>query len=325
MSLIKAQATPPWPAHEPTEKQVRLREHVRYCKEAVLQLITQVITTFFVMSLIGVSIAMPAGTWVLRDYLSHADLAWPSERGFNVFFTNHATDSQIASTAQTIASHAFVTDVQTIPKDVALREYLTAADLPDIAASIVENPLPDALTVFVSDSIQTTKVTELTDFIRALDAIDLVSYDPEIVVRFSAIASIFNRILWLIGVVFCLFALFVTATAVRIAIQSRLHEIRIWHIIGSPRRTIRGPFLWCGTLYGLLGGIFALVLLSLVLIYVEEPLSRLTASYGVSRNMQSLEWGVVVIVIGISAALGLTSALYSTWRYIRKVTLNWEI
>ena len=288
-------------------------------------MLIHVVMTFFVMLLIGVSIALPSGLWVIRDYLSYADLAWPTERGFNVFFKKDATETQIDSTAQTIRNHNFVTEAYLIPKSVALQEFLNAADLPDISEGMAENPLPDTLTVFVKENIQVDEVERLTDFIRQLETVDQVSYDAQITVRFSAIHTIFNRMLWVVAGTFSLFALFVSASAVRIAIESRLHEIRILHVIGSPGRITRGPFLWCGFMYGALGGMLAAVLLTLVLIFVEEPLRTLTASYGVGRDLQSLDWTFVGILCGIGALLGLSSALYSTWRHLQRVSRNWVI
>ncbi len=286
-------------------------------------MLLHVITTFFVMLLISVAIALPSGLWVVRDYLSYADLAWPSERGFNVFFSNDASDLQIQSTAKTIEKHANVASVLLIPKDEALKEYLIAADLPDIAHSIEENPLPNALTVYIRDSVQVEEVKQLTQFIAELETIDDVSYDVQTIVRFNAIYGIFNRMLGVVSGTFCVFALFVSATAVRIAIEARLHEIRILRVIGSPSRITRGPFLWCGLLYGVLSGLLAAVLLTLVLIFIEDPLQALTTSYGMERDLQSLNWSFIGIVIAIGAALGLTSAYYATWRHIRHVTINW--
>ena len=307
------------------EHNASLRDHIRFFKEALLHLLVHVVTTFFVILLVGVAIALPSGLWVVRDYLSYADLVWPAERGFNVFFNDSATDVQIDLTAQMIKNHAFVADVFSIPKSAALREFLEAADLPDIANGMIENPLPNALTVYVKDGIQEAEVEQLTGYIRDLDTIDQVSYNTQIIVRFSAIYSIFNRMLWVVGGMFCIFALFVAASAVRIAIEERLHEIRILHVIGSPRRVIRGPFLWCGLMYGTLGGIFAAALLTMVLMYVEEPLTTLAESYGVRANLRSLAWPVVGVVSTIGASLGLSSAYYATWRHIQRVTKNWVI
>lgn len=314
----------PWPRAARSQR-AWIRDHFRFCREALHHMLIHVVMTFFVMLLIGVSIALPSGLWVIRDYLSYADLAWPTERGFNVFFKKDATETQIDSTAQTIRNHNFVTEAYLIPKSVALQEFLNAADLPDISEGMAENPLPDTLTVFVKENIQVDEVERLTDFIRQLETVDQVSYDAQITVRFSAIHTIFNRMLWVVAGTFSLFALFVSASAVRIAIESRLHEIRILHVIGSPGRITRGPFLWCGFMYGALGGMLAAVLLTLVLIFVEEPLRTLTASYGVGRDLQSLDWTFVGILCGIGALLGLSSALYSTWRHLQRVSRNWVI
>ena len=315
---------PPWDRVDRGNKS-RLRDHLRFLKEALGHMLVHVVSTFFVMLLIGVSIALPSGLWVVRDYLSYADLVWPAERGFNVFFANQASDAQIDSTAQTIKNHAFVTDVFSIPKSVALQEFLTAADLPSIGEGIVNNPLPNALTVYVKDTIQEAEIEQLVKFIGELETIDQVSYDAQIIVRFNAIFGILNRMLWVVGGTFCIFALFVSASAVRIAIEERLHEIRIMHTMGSPGRIIRGPFLWCGLMYGALGGTLAATLLTLVLMYVEEPLQTLTASYGVRRDLQSLEWSFVGSLTAIGAVLGLSSAFYSTWRHIQRLTRHWVI
>lgn len=290
-----------------------------------MHMVVHVVTTFFVMLLIGISIALPSGLWVVRDYLSYAEVVWPAESGFNAFFSNETTDSDINATAKTIRSHALVSEVYLIPKNVALQDFLAAADLPNVAAGLIENPLPDALTVYIRDDVQTHEIEQLTEFIEQLDTIDQVSYDAQIISRFKAIQTIFDRMQWVVAGTFCLFSLFVSASAVRIAIESRVHELRILHVIGSPQRIARGPFLWCGFLYGTLGGIFASVLLTIVLIYLREPLQLLTASYGVQRDLESLGWLFVVAVWLVGSLIGLGSAFYATWRHLQRATLSWSI
>ena len=322
--IFRGRAPVPWP-EEPRERRAWLRDHLRFSIEATLHLVEHLVTTFFVMLLIGVSIALPAGLWVVKDYLSYADLVWPAESGFNVFFSNEATDEQINATAKTIRNHALVSEVFLIPKSTALREFLTAADLPNVAEGLTENPLPNALTVYVKEDVQTQEIEQLTEFIEQFETIDQVSYDAQIISRFNAIQAIFNRLQWVVAATFCLFSLFVSASAVRIAIETRVHELRILYVIGSPQHIARGPFLWSGFLYGTLGGIFASVLLTLVLIYLEEPLRSLTASYGVERNLENLSWLFVASVWLTGSLIGLGSAFYATWRHLQRITMNWAI
>lgn len=322
--IFRGQSPTPWPA-EPRERRAWVRDHLRFGIEATIHLVEHVVTTFFVMLLIGVSIALTSGLWVVRDYLGYADLVWPAESGFNVFFSNEATDMQIDAAAKTIGNHALVSKVFLIPKSTALQEFLTAADLPNVAEGLTENPLPNALTVYVKDNVQTQEIEQLTHFIDQLDTIAQISYDAQTISRFNAIQTIFDRMQWVIAATFCLFTLFVSASAVRIAIETRAHELRILHVIGSPQRIARGPFLWCGFLYGTLGGVFASVLLTLVLIYLEEPLRSLTASYGVERNLESLGWFFIIAVWFTGSLIGLGSAFYATWRHLQRITQSWAI
>ena len=314
----------PWEAVR-REDYALWRDHVRFCKEALLHCVIHLITTFFVVLLIGVAIALPAGLWIARDYLSHADLVWPAERGLNAFFKSEVQDSAIESTTEVIRNHSSVAAATLIPKDEALKEFLSATDLPHINEEELANPLPHTLTILLVEGATREDIDQLITFIGTLDDIEQVSYDSQIIERLSAIYSILNRMLWVIGVTFAVFAFFVSSSAVRIAIEERLHEIRMLHVMGSPTRVIRGPFLWCGFIYGLLGGFFANVLLALVLMYLEHPVDTLTSSYGIDNDLQNLEWLFVLSVTVLGALLGVLSAYYSTLRHIIRVTKNWVI
>lgn len=296
---------------------------MRFCREAFLHCVVHLITTFFVVLLIGVSIALPAGLWIVRDYLSHEDLVWPAERGFNAFFKADTQESEINSTVNTIQNHALVAGVRSISKAEALEEFLIATDLPHMLDQNLENPLPDTLSVYLQEAATSEEIEQLIRFIEALNVIDHVSYDTQVIERLSAIYDILNRMLWIISITFAIFALFVSSSAVRMAIEERLHEIRMLHVMGSPPRIIRGPFLWCGFFYGLLGGFLAAILLALVLMYLEEPVYTLTTSYDESRDFQNLEWLFILSVTTLGAILGLISAYYSTLRHIIQVTKNW--
>ena len=314
----------PWPKPK-RNAQVWLRDNLRFLREAFHYMVLHPLQTLFVILLVSVSLALPAGLWVVRDYLNYEEWVWPSAQGFNAFFASDVSESSINATAQTIKGHEYVTDVYQIPKDVALQEFLAAADLPDIAEELDENPLPDTLTVYVRDSITQAEFDRLVTFIRDLKSIETVSYDPEIVLRFSAIRGVIDRMMWALGLTFAGFALFVTVSAIRIAIEERIHEIRVMYVLGSPMRFIRGSFLWCGVVYGAVGGYAAAVLLSLVLIYLETPLHTLSESYGITRDLRSLDWLFVLALGGVGVLLGLCSALYSTWRHISSITKDWVL
>ena len=319
-----SQVAQPWDKF-PRVKYARWRDHLRFCNEALLHCVVHLLTTFFVVLLIGVSIALPAGLWVIRDHLSHAELVWPAERGFNAFLKSETADSDVERTVDALMAHADVSDVASIPREEALEEFLTATDLPLLDFQQVENPLPHTLTVFVREAITQQEINELVLFVQGIDTIEHVSHDAERIERLSAIYGIFNRLLWVIGVTFSVFALFVCESAVRVAIEERLHEIRVLHVIGSPLNQIRGPFLWCGCIYGLLGGFLAAVLLTLVLMHLERPVQILAASYGIAGDLQSLDWIFVVSLTLIGAALGLVSGYYSTFRHMFRVTKNWVV
>ena len=315
-------STPPWEIpHRPDG--AWLRDHARFFLEVLKYFALNVFTTLFVITLMSVAIALPAGLWLISDYLDRGSWVWPNQDGFNVYFNADASIEDIQVFQTNLVNHDSVADSTLITKNEALKEFLQAADLSSVMTDLTENPLPNTLTVHVKPVILPSEVEELVSIINADNIVESVSYDPDVLVRFSAINSVVDQLLWILSATFCVFAVFVSSSAVRVSIQHRLQEIHILYTMGAPNRLLRGQFLWCGVIYGVISGYFAAVLLSLVLITVAAPLKSLAESYGVIHDLTNLDWVFFVVLISIGLALGLTGAYYATWRHMREMNTSW--
>jgi ABC-type lipoprotein release transport system permease subunit len=71
----------------------------------------------------------------------------------------------------------------------------------------------------------------------------------------------------------------VVFASVRIAIESRLGELRVLALIGATPAQMRRPFLYFGSAYGLGGGFVAIILIAVFLNQIEAPLLSLAVSY----------------------------------------------
>jgi cell division transport system permease protein len=113
----------------------------------------------------------------------------------------------------------------------------------------------------------------------------------------------------LLGILFGLGALLVTATSVRLAIETRLEELRVLKLVGATSAQIRRPLLYLGILYGFGGAVMAAMLISLGLALIEGPLARLAGSYGHSLDIAAFNAGFLLVLLGAGAGLGLSGAL----------------
>ena len=91
-------------------------------------------------------------------------------------------------------------------------------------------------------------------------------------------------------------------------------------LVGAGPGFIRLPFLYSGFWYGLLGALFALLLLEISLSYLSGPLSRLMDSYGNSFELSGLSIPQVFLMLGSGGMLGLLGAWVAVQRYLRQLS-----
>ena len=313
------QASSPWEI-PPREKGSWHRDHVRFLKEVLRYFALTPLTTLFVIVLMSVAIALPAGFWLIGDYVEQSSWVWPEQDGFNIFFQDSASLADIEDFAAGLQSQDSIVETTLITKEQALAEFLVATDLSSLINDLESNPLPNTLTVHTEFGLQQLEINSLVQTITGNELVSSVSYDPKSMLRFGAIGTVLDQLIWILSGTFCAFAVFVSSSAVRVSIQYQLQEIRVLHVMGAPKRLLRNSFLWCGAIYGIVSGYFASVLLTLVLLKVATPLQTLTESYGIAVDFRSLDWKFLLALVFIGLGLGLVGAYYATWRHIRAAT-----
>jgi len=177
---------------------------------------------------------------------------------------------------------------------------------------LAANPLPNSLKVTLASSAD---VLDLQNVARALGSqagVDEVVIEKTWLERLAALSSLVNRLGMVLGVMFALGAVLVTATSVRLAIEARLDELRVQKLVGASNAFLRRPFLYFGLLYGLGGALIALMLLSAVLLVLEAPLAALLGSYGNSLNIIGFDARFLVGLLLLGGVLGLFGAILAS-------------
>lgn len=125
---------------------------------------------------------------------------------------------------------------------------------------INKNPLPDALIVHTRDPADVPAVAAA---LRARPEIALVNYHSATFDKMMKAANVLS----IVGV--GIIALLLAATAliiyntIRLTVFARQREINIMQLVGATRWTIRWPFVFEGTLSGLIGAGLGIALLSI--------------------------------------------------------------
>ena len=311
----------PWPAPR-TSIRAWLRDHSRVARESLGYISGRLGTSLLVWLLIGIALALPAGLYLLQKNLASLDGDWQGRPGLSVYFVAATELPVVYETVEAIAKAPQVQRVWHITPDEALAEFQSFSGLKDALGVLSDNPLPNSLRVTLRPEADLIDLQDLSRTLAQDPAIDEVVIEKTWLERLAALSLLVNRLGVILGLMFAVGALLVTATSVRLAIESRLEELRVQQLVGAAPAFVRRPFLYFGLLYGLGGGLVALMLLSGVLIALEVPLATLTGSYGATLKVAGFDLIFLVGMMGVGGVLGLFGALLASYQRLSRVEIT---
>lgn len=286
-----------------------MRDHRRVARDSLIHVSQRLGTSLLVWLLIGIALALPAALYLLQTNLALISDQWEGRPGISVYLRVDADVALGASLRDELASETKVERVTLITADAALKEFQQFSGVSDALAQLRRNPLPASLRVVLKDGTDPAEFDSMATRLRALAGVDEVSIEKTWLERVQAMTGVVRRVGWMLAATFALGAVLVSATSVRLAIESRLDELRVMKLVGATDGYIRRPFLYFGLLYGLGGGVVGAMLISTALALVEAPLSTLLGSYDKDLEPAGLDPVFFAGLLVFGAALGVLGAV----------------
>jgi cell division transport system permease protein len=277
------------------------------------------ISAWMTLIAIALALSLPTSMHVLvknLQSLTHNNQSVPT---ISLFLKPTVTEQQANDLAELVKSQPEVLSTTVVTKDQALQDFKRISGLADTLTTLGENPLPNI--VIITPKINELGETDadLEDFTKRLKTykeIDDVQIDIEWIQRLRAILRIAERIVAVVAALLAVTVLLVVGNTIRLDIENRKDEIRVTRLIGATNRYIRRPFLYGGLWLGLFGGFISLLVVNIALLFLVEPVSKLSALYGSSFNIGGIDLTTTLEVLAISSALGLIGAWLAVNRYL---------
>ena len=180
-----------------------------------------------------------------------------------VFFKKATSEEEIFAFRDIINNKELVEQIEYVSQDEALEIYREDfADNPDLISTVTADSLPASLEIRAKNINSLLLVIDNINKAKETNAyVDEVMYFKDVVDNMRTLSGIIK-----IGSAVLISAMaLVTVSLIRVTIgfNIKLHqeEIQIMHLVGSPDKFIRTPFLLEGTFYGLLGRLIASLLI----------------------------------------------------------------
>jgi cell division protein FtsX len=215
---------------------------------------------------------------------------------------------------RTVRSWEPVVRAEFVGRDQALSELV--ADLPSLqqAAALVDNPLPDTITLRLYDPGQTPEVRAR---LLALPGVTDVEDGSEAVETFLAVNDALRVGGSILIVVLLGSALFAIVNSIRAAITARRREIEVMRLVGATRGFIRAPFLIEGFLLGLFSAVATLALVIPGYQYVVARLGPQVPFVPFVRDPVVLGQ-VALLLTALALLVGLVGSAISVSQHLRE-------
>ncbi len=271
-------------------------------------------------SVIGISIALPAGLYTVVDNVHQLTGAWGLSKQVSVYLRAGLPAATATRLAKDLRTWPGILDVDLITPRQALAEYRRATGDGHILDLLDENPMPAVLLLTpVPSGRDGADITRLHQRLAALPDVDIVQSDVQWVRRLNAILAIVQRAILIIAAVLALAVVLIVGNTIRLAISQRRDEIEIGRLFGATNAFIRRPFLYSGLFYGLAGALIAWMLITLGLVLLRAPVAELIRLYQGHFELQGLGIGAILVLMLTGAILGLGGSWIAVHRYLRQL------
>jgi cell division transport system permease protein len=293
-------------------------QHLQSAVATLGRLMRTPIPTGMTIAVIGIALALPAALYVLTENLRTMAGGWDQAAAISLFLHQDIDDEKAAGLAEQLRGRPDLAQVHLVSREQALNEFRALGGFEEALSQLKSNPLPAVLALYPQASYSTPEQLEaLHDELMTLPEADFARMDTLWLQRFQAILDLAQRAVLLFSALLGLGVLLIVGNTIRLEILNRRTEIEIMELVGATGAFIRRPFLYAGAWYGLLGGLTAWFLVTIAVILLQQPVSRLASLYRSEFPLSGLGPLPMLAILSGSILFGLIGSWIAVNRHLR--------
>jgi cell division transport system permease protein len=282
----------------------------------------------FNVVVVAIALALPFAGLTLLDNVRPMSEQLSVDPEISLFVTPATTREQALALAPALRDllknqgRAGNANIVFVAREQALETLKAKNGLADVLGTLGENPLPDGYVMKLdgfSSAADAGKVDALAEQLRALPGVDTVQVDSAWVKRLAALLGVLRLALLLLAVTLGMVVIAVVFNTIRLQVLTQRDEIAVSKLIGATDGFIHRPFYYTGALLGLCAGIVALGAVTLALHPLNVEIAEFARLYASQFQLLPLGLTGMLVLLAISAALGLAGALLSVQRHLARL------
>lgn len=232
------------------------------------------------------------------------------------YLKKDVTEEQIENIKSEISSYKNIEEVTFKSKDewkLEMSEYDDS--FKTVLNYLDENPLMDSFVLKVND---VKKLSETSEYIKAINGVDTVKYGEGMVEQVISIFDIVQKIVVVVVIALVVVTSFLISNTIKLTIFSRRNEIEIMRLVGASNITIKLPFLFEGFIIGLIGSIIpvCITIYGYVILYSRLH-GKLFSNMIMLIKPYPFVFCVSLIVVVIGALVGMYGSIKAVRKYLK--------
>jgi len=297
-----------------------LRRHSYSFFSSLGVLVQHKVGTLMTVLVLGIAMFLPLGLYITLANLESMNVRQDEWSAITVFFKSGTTGEEVKRVADELHSHLDPELVVIISPDEGMADFRDASGFGEALDILEENPLPWVMQVSPqrgpTEQVKAS-IGELTSFLQSIESIEVTQFDYKWLQRLGRMMELGQAAVTILILLFGLAVVVVVANTIRLDVASHAEEIEILALVGAGNAFVRQPFLYTGLWYGLMGGLLAVLMLGLSMLYLGRPLGLLLETYGTVFSMRGLGFNNTLWVLSGGGFLGWLGAWISVQRYLR--------
>jgi cell division transport system permease protein len=294
------------------------RHHRLSAADSLHRVLDNLLSSIMTWLVIGIALALPVGLNVALDNVTTLSAGWDSPSQISLFLKDSLNSRQAEKIAREIESRDDVATTTLLTREDALAEFSALSGFADVLASLDENPLPNLILVTPSEE-GAVDAGGLRQVLSDHDSVAEAVLDMEWLQRLNSLMELSRRLVLAIGGLLVLGVVLILGNTIRLAIENRRDEILVVKLVGGSNPFVRRPFLYTGLWYGVGGGFFAALLVSLSLWYLQGPVEELAALYQSEFTLRGLGLMGALNLLMLGGLLGLAGAWLAVTRHLSAI------
>lgn len=258
------------------------------------------------------------GFLLIQENLDGLLRGWSDEFQVFAYLNDNLSRAKAEAIERLVVKYPEVENVQYISKEDAWNSF--QKDL-GAQSSILEGLSPRIFPASLEISIrngyrQHAAVTEFARRLMTVEGVDEVEYPETWIEKIRLLIVGVRWVKWILGGFLFLVSFLIVSSTVKLAIMGRRDEIEIMQLVGATAGLVKAPFVLEGTIQGLAGAAFALILLRFLFAALTAeflaPFSPLISA----EQLRFLDLWQCVFLISLGWVLGMSGSIFSVKRFL---------